>query len=474
LLILLSLGVLGGAWFYSTWTSSEEVLPLGLVINDLPMGGMTRGQALSAIERAYTVPITVTYAGQLLPPLLPEMVELRLDLDATARNLDAALAQEAGPMSFILHLRDQLLGRDPKVVKVSAVVIYSRQRVDTFLERTAQKYDQEPRNPVALPDSATFRPALDGTTLDTAASLPRLVTALLSARTDKRSVELVVNIEPAPEASIEILAQALQQTLAGFDSNTTAGIFAKDLTTGREFCLNCKLAFTGDSSARIGVALTSYRDQSQELNVDEAARLAQTLAPGEGAGPAADALLARLGGGDVVSGTRAVTALFLDLGLNSSYLTGPLTPGSEAALGIATPANSRTDLTTTPHPGMQTTPMEAGLLLEGLYFCTLNGGALRILYPRGLTPAKCQSLIASMVRHRAHSLLAQDLPLGVSVAHQQGLGATTHNEVALFFGPRTDLVITTFLYNPTWSTPEEAAPYFAKIGSLTYRFFNGD
>ena len=54
------------------------MLPPGLIINELPMGGMTREQALEAIDQAYTRPITVYYASKLTPLLLPEMVELIL------------------------------------------------------------------------------------------------------------------------------------------------------------------------------------------------------------------------------------------------------------------------------------------------------------------------------------------------------------------------------------------------------------
>ncbi len=474
LLLLLSVAVLSVAWVYSTWRSSEEVLPLGLVVNDVPMGGMTRHQALSAIEQAYTTPITVTYAGRLLPPLLPEMIELRVDMEATAANLDVALARETGPMIFIRYLRDQLLGRPHEVTKVNAVVLYSRPRVNTYLERTAQQYDHAPRDPVALPESGTFRPALEGTTLNTSASLPLVIDAILAAQIERRQVDLVVEIEPAPQASIEILSQALRQSIAGLDSSAVAGIFAKDLSTGQELCLNCQAAFTGDSMAKIGIALASYRDRPQELTVEDATHLVQALTPGENASTAADTLLAQLGGGSAIHGTNAVTSLFLSLGLDSSYLTIPLTPGSETAVPLTTPANSRTDVTTVPHPGMQTTPMEAGLLLEAIYYCTQDGGALRILYPRDMTSAKCQGLLASMTRHRAHSLLGQDLPLGVSVAHQQGMETTTYSEIALFYGPRTDLLLTVFLYDPAWSTHEDAAPYLAAIGRLTYRFFNGD
>ena len=151
-------------------------------------------------------------------------------------------------------------------------------------------------------------------------------------------------------------------------------------------------------------------------------------------------------------------------------------PGGERAATMQRSSNmlARTDVTAAPSPTVQTTPMEAGLLLESLYYCTRNGGALRILYPRAITPAKCQNLLATMARSRAHSQLALDLPLGVSVAHEQSQLPAAHSEVAVFYGPRTDFVLAVFLHTPASAAPEDMASTFAQIGNLTYRFFNGD
>lgn len=480
LLILISLVILSAAWIYTAWRSSQAVLPPGLVINGMSVGGMTRDQALLAIEQAYTTPITVTYAGEVLPPLLPEMIELRVDVSATAENLDDALIVEESTTAFLRYLMDRVLGNEHETIEVKAVVLYSRERLNAFLERTAQKYDHEPRQLVALPESGTFRPAEEGTNLDATASLPGLINAILAANQSKRQVALVVSIEPAPEADINVLGQAIQTVLSAADSGTIAGTFAKDLKTGQEYCFNCDVAFTGVSAAQLGIALTSYRDSVQNTSPEETALIAQELSPTDTAFAAADTLLTQLGNGHIMSGTHKVTTLFLGLGLESSYLITPLATAANGnaetttTSAVPTPANTNTNISANPHPGIQTTPMEAGLLIENIYYCASNGGALRILYPRTMTPMKCQHLLDTMIRHRSGSGLGRDLPLSVSIAHQQAQYTLTHSEIALFYGPRTDFLLTVFLYHPDLSADEVAVSYLAQIGRLAYRFYNGD
>ena len=159
LLFLITALVFSTAWLYTTWQSSQAVLPPGLTINGLSLGGRTRAQALSAVEQAYTVPISVTYAGEPVAPILPEIIELRVDMPATAENLDEAIATESDAEAFLAYLERRLQRQTPEAIEVNAVVLFSRERVDAFLERTAQKHDHAPMQTVALPESGTFRPA---------------------------------------------------------------------------------------------------------------------------------------------------------------------------------------------------------------------------------------------------------------------------------------------------------------------------
>ena len=174
---------------------------------------MTREQALTAIGLAYTVPISVTYAGSPISPLLPEVIELRLDAAATAENLEEALSVESNLYAFLRYIANQIGRREQEVIEVNAVVQYSRERLNAYLERVAQRYDHPPMEPVLLSEAGTFRPASDGTELDVQASLPLLIGAVLAADPAARQVDLVVEIEPSPDPSTDILKQALDLAL---------------------------------------------------------------------------------------------------------------------------------------------------------------------------------------------------------------------------------------------------------------------
>ena len=470
-LFSVSLAILSAAWLYMTWQSSEAVLPPGLTINGLPVGGTLRAQALSAIEQAYTVPVSVTYGGEAIAPILPEIIELRVDMVATAENLDEALVQESGGRAFIEYTMARMRRETPEAIEVIAVVLYSRERVDAYLERTAQRFDHPPMQSVALPEQGTFRPATAGTQLSIDASVPLLIAAILAADPAERQVDLVVDTEAAPEASTEILSQAMIATLADFTG--VAGVFAKDLATGQELCINCDVAFAGLSTMKIGIAVETYRHEELPLDPEQASLMKSMLAESDNA--AANQLLAAISAGNPYSGAMQVTDLLWSLGLSSSFLAVPYDLKEGVALPeIATPANLRTDITTEPDPYIQTTPLEAGLLLESVYQCSRGGGCLRALYPQAITPAECQEILAWMERNQSSPLLSAGMPPGTTIAHKQGWRGDTHADVSLVYGAQTDFILVTFLYQPEWLVWEESVPTFSKIGELTYRFFNGD
>ncbi len=469
LLPLLAVLILSGAWLYVNWKSSQTVLPPGLTINAIPMGGMTRDQALAAIAEAYTAPITVYYGSE-VTLLLPEMVELTLDGVVTAQNLDAALETGSGLQNFLDYTLDQLLDREPEQLKVTAVVLYSRERLDAFMTRLAQRYDHAPQKPVAL-DSGDFRPASTGTTLDMDASRPLLVQAILAAAPEKRQVQLVVATEPAPEIPMELLRNAFLVALNDFDG--VMGVFVKHLTLGKELCINCKAAFSGLSLLKIGVVLELYRRLDSPPDLQTAALISATLTANDH--QAANQLLTQIGGGNPVNGAVEVTALFNSLGMANTYMAVPYDYTDAAAVTpVPTSANRRTDVFANPDPAMQTTPLEMGLLLEGLSQCVQGGGFLRVVYPQHITPAECQEILTYLEGQHTPALLNMELPPGVRVAHRHGWGSGTHADLNLVYKPEGNLVVVVFLYQPKWLVWEESAPTFARLGALVYRFFYGD
>ena len=474
-LIFASILILGAAWLYTTWRSSQSVLPSGLSINGLDVSGMTRAQALATVEQAYTRPISVTYGGEPIPPLLPEVIELRVDMEATAQNLDTALeeqGQSGSILAFMNYLMRQLSGQRPEAIQVPAVVLYSRERVDAYLQRVAQKYDHPPLKAVALPEARTFRPPMKGTRLNVEASLPLLISALRAADPANRQVDLVVETEPPPVASPEILRGAWISALEDFGG--VPGIFGKSLANGQEVCLNCDVAFAGLSTMKIAIAAEIYRRYELPLAPQLSAAMRGMLTESDNA--AANRLLADIGAGDPYTGALAVTTFLHSLGLRNSFIAAPydLKEGVPDPQ-IVTPANSQTAFDTDPDPYIQTTPADLGLLLEGLYQCAHGGGLLRALYPREITPAECEELIAWMAHNKINALLGQGMPPGTRVAHKHGWRGDTHADAAIVYGPdpETDFVLVVFLYQPEWLVWEESVPTFAAIGSLTYRFFTG-
>ncbi len=466
LFVFSSLLVLTLAWLYTSWQSSQRVLPQGVTMGGLPVGGMTRQQALNTLAEAYAAPITVYYQEQEIL-LVPEMVELSLNVEATTEQLDQILLAQSGLQGFIDYLVSEVREGEVKRQEVSPILNYERARLDAFLERTAQQFDHPPLEPVPLPEAGTFRPPEPGTTLDPQASLPLLVAALLSPT--QQEVALVVETEPIPPSSLNFLYQALEERLQGFTG--VAGIFIKNLDSGQQLCYNCEVAFSGLSTLKIGVVPAFYRELDEPPTPAITRLISATLTESDNA--AANLLLAEIGAGDPYAGALEVTEFLQSLGLESTYLAAPydLKAGVEEP-DLVTPGNGQTAFDTEPDPYIQTTPLDIGLLLEGLCRCAEGGGHLRLLYPQQLTPLECEQTLIWMEQNRMNSLLGEGMPPETRIAHKHGWAEGTHADVALVESPNAKFVIAVFLYQPEWLVWEESAPTFADIGQLTYRFFN--
>jgi beta-lactamase class A len=307
--------------------------------------------------------------------------------------------------------------------------------------------------------------------LDIEASLPLLIKAILAAAPQDREVYLVVDIEPAPEASSDILREALNAALSDFTG--VAGIFAKDLRRGREFCYNCEVAFSGVGTLKIAIAVETYATLDAVPDAEMVRQLNTLFA--ESDNTVANQLLAHIGSGDAYSGALRVTDMLWSLGLNNTFIATPYdVPETAIPPEIADLAIPRTAIDTNPDPALQTTPIEIGLLMEGLYYGAQDGGLLRAVYPQKITASECQDILTGLVQYTINPLLAAGMPAGTRVAHKHGWSGATHADVALVYGPQADFVLAVYLHQPAWLVWDESAPTFATIGQLVYRFYNGD
>ena len=429
---------------------------------DLAVGGMTREQALNALEVAFATPLQVRYQEQQLA-LHPSSVGLRYDAQETSAILDAVLAERGGLDGFMAHV----LHRSPGPVNVPVVVAYSDERLDNFLTRVANEYDHPPQESVPLPASLTFRPAQPGAELNIEASRSRLASALISA--NLKQIELVVETEKAPPMKLELLEQMLQSQLDDH-VGLVASVFVKDMQRGNELGINAEVAYSGLSILKIPILAETYRHLDGPPDLETTELISKTMTQ---SGNFTANLLLRdvIDAGDAYHGAGKITESMNNLGLRNTFMAAPYDV-EDTTSTVATPANSRIDITTDPDPAIQTTPLDVGVLLEMIYQCSHGGGALMVAYPDDLTAAECSQMIEWLSKNRIDSLIEAGIPVGTKVAHKEGLTGDTHADAGLIFSPGGDFVLVVFLHRPQWLEWEESAPLVANIATATYNYFN--
>ncbi len=425
--------------------------------------GMTREQALNALEVAFATPLEVTYQEHRLS-LSPASVELHYDVDQTAANLEEVLSKREEFDDFVAYV----LQRPPEAIDVPVAIRYSEERLAGFLTRVANQYNQEPQEPIPLPSSMTIRPGQPGYKLDVETSRRRLAAALVSAT--QQQVELAVQAEDPPPMDLDILDQLLRSLLEE-SPGLIPGIFVKDLQTGDELKINAEVAYSGLSVIKIAILEETYRALELPLDPEKTDWVSGTMAASDNY--KANLLLSEvIGDGDGYQGAVNLTASMNYLGLKNTFMAAPYDEEEGNFLTIVTPANSRTDVTTDPDPSRQTTSLEVGLLLEMIYQCSRGGGTLMVAYPDDFTSDECDRMIEWMSKNRIDSLIEAGVPVGTRVAHKEGLSGDTHADAALVFSPGGDFVLVVFLHRPQWLEWEESAPLIANVATATYNYFN--
>lgn len=449
-------------WQYVGYRRVSRTLPAGMTMAGLSAEGMTREQALNALEVAYATPLTVTYQEHELS-LPPESVGLGYNADKTAANLDAALAPWRGLDGFIAHVLRRSLGP----VDVRVAVSYSDEQLDSFLNHISSQYDRPPQGPVPLPASLTFRLGRPGSRLNGEASRAVLADALVSA--DEEQVTLDVETQQAPSMDLDLLGKLLQ-TLLDDHPNLIPGIFVKDLQSGDELSINAEVPYAGLSVLKIAVLEETYRSLDEPPGVETTKLISETVTK---SGNFTANLLLRdvIDDGDGYQGTETLTGSMQRLGLRNTFMAAPYDE-EDVASTVVTPANSRADVATEPDPVIQTTPLDVGLLLEMVYQCSHGGGALIAAYPDALTANECSRMIEWLSKNQIDSLIEAGVPVGTEVAHKQGWRGDTHADAALVLSPGGDFVLVVFLYHPQWLEWEESAPLIADIATATYNYFN--
>lgn len=286
--------------------------------------------------------------------------------------------------------------------------------------------------------------------------------------TGERRWDLAVREVAGPDPELGLLSRALDGYTADFLG--FASLYVQDLTTGEAAGFDSDVAFSGMSNLKLLIVMAVLREID---GIASAPDLGQwiDLALGDSNNSAANLLLSFLGEGNVPRGARAVTAFGEMLGLENTFLqTGYDDPTAVAAR--ITPANS-TEWNTRPDPHLQTTARDMGVILAGMYECTLGRGLFVEAFPDEITPQECEAALFYLSHNDFQEMIWGGLPEPELqyVLHKHGFSSEQHGDVALIWGPAGPYVLSFFLYRPVWLDWEIGNGTMYNVSRITWRFF---
>jgi beta-lactamase class A len=442
------------------YSAAWSKLPPGMTIGGVLVGGRDPQDARQQLLSTYGQAVTLNYQDHQIQ-LAPVDVGLQAGVDDALADAEEVRTR----ISFWAGFVDYLFDRPNEAAAVTLPITYSVPQLNTFLSGVAVRFDQPPLPPEAQPDSLAFTQGVPGIELDAPASLPLIDAALRSPT--QRSATLIVRERAIPPPPASALQQLYAARLAHFSG--TAGVFAINLQTGEELCLNCDVAYSGLSLLKVPIAIETFRRLSAEPDPSERRLLTETLAYAGHA--SANGLLALAGGGDPAAGAAQVTDDVRALGLQNTYIAAPFETAYRGG-PVNTPANSRRDVDTHPDPARQTTPQDSALLLRMLYDCNLGGGALPAALPGDFGPEECDFVLRQLSDAYPGELLAGGAPPGTRTAQQMGWDGPTLVAAGVVYTPGGDFVLAVFLRGDPWLEWRDGEPVVRDLARATYNYYN--
>jgi hypothetical protein len=456
------------------YSQFRERMPAGLIIAGVPVGGLSRGEALQQVVAAYGNSVELHYGAGGVIALDPASVSFRLDTDAMMAVADTYRTEASFWNGFWAFLWNQ--PGQPASVPLRAE--YSEAQLREALAEIAEVYDQAASAPVVDSEAGTFVAASPGRALDIDASAPLIEQALRSPT--NRRVALAVAEGRSARPTLEQLRQLIQGLVAARGFDGLISLYVVDLATGQEIILNSQngqelpadpnIAFSGMSLLKLPIVIGAYRALDAAPDPETSQWIVDTIE--RSGNQTANSLLEFLGGGDIDAGWRQVNADMSQLGLASTFLAGYYDDLREPAPPV-TPANSRPDINTRPDPYMQTTATDMGALLVNLYHCAKRGsGLFQVVWPNRLSQAECQAMLDYLALNETGVLIEGGVPEGVAVAHKHGWIGDTNGDAGIVQSPGGDYMISMFMWRQDFLEWNVSSPLFAEISAAVYNYYN--
>ena len=444
---------------------TRNLLPRGVYLGEVNVGGLTIDQALTRTVSALNEPIILRYQNQVVP-MEPRMVDFSVN-DAVARlSLQQLLAKQQGLAAYPAWLNELLGARAPAPTLMNTPFNYSEAKLASFLSILSLQINRPVIAATAV-NGALSAPQ-DGLQLNPAETGDLLLKALGSPT--QRVVELPVDVIPSEGRSIKALALLVASQFKTFNDTpgNISAVYVKDLRTGEEVAINADLSFSARGWLRVAVALEAARSLEMSTGSPLVNQLNGALVAGSD--EAANELLRAIGNGNAAAGINQTNALLRKLGLTSMFIAAPWGVVSDP-VSILTPGNGRSEAAGMRLvPDAQSTPAEIGLLLESIDMCANGGsGPLALVFARKVSKPQCDVLMGALAQNPSNVLLGAGS--GSAVIHRQSWSDNTHADAALVRSPNGGYIIVAALHGKAldWGA---TAVTFNRLARSTFAYFN--
>ncbi len=474
-LIFISVLILGRQLML--YSRMRALLPPGLTIGGVPVGGLNGTEAGERLVRAYGIPIELIYGGSVIQ-VRPSAVGFSLNIETMLAAADLQRITRNFWLGFMDYMWNNL--PVPQPVPLSATISQERLR-DYLSNEITPRYDIPAREPIPDPETNRFTAGEPGTSLDIERSI-RLIEEALRSPTD-RSVILPYNRTSPTQASDQNLQYIVRQIIDDHGFEGVAEFYILDLDTRKEISFAVSggepiapdISFTAASTIKIPIMVYLFLNYDQPLPAALNQALKQMIEVSEN-GPA-DSILQSIGG-DLAP--VAFTDDFLkQLGLKNTFLGGYFYIGAPLLAQYETPANQRTDIDTNPDRYNQTTPAEISMIIDDIYQCAaFDGGTFRAVFGEAIQQSECVKMLEELSTNKTAVLLEAGIPETTRVAHKHGWILETDglihgiSDAGIVYSPRSTYIFTMFYWSEAQLAFDPTNILAADISGAVYQFFN--
>ena len=492
--LCLLIAIVLGALTLIQFSVTSAQLQTNIRVGGVPVGGLPLAQAVKTWEAIYAQPVEIDYGSS--PILLdPAQVGFSVNSDQLRSQVQS---RAAGSGNYWTDFINYLLQRPAVPVDIPLAADYQQAKLRAFLNDVAARYQQNASGAHFDLSTMTFGSGQSGAQIDIDSAMTAIDKALFSPT--NRKVALPIKTQGAQHETMDDLHTALLNYLKNFTylgnpglaingPTTAVGVVVINLKTGEEMSINPDVAFSAESTIKLPVMLTRFRQATAEFDLDTKWLLAAMMICSSDS--ATNYLIQSVGTGNnkkdqLMDGLNHIVSSDKDLGAPNTFISAPLYVQDPSLVFSIPQPKTNVSKIVNAHPDYfsQTTPTDMATLLKQLYDCAQYGSGLRAIDPQGFTQKKCQQMIELMSGNVIGRLSELGIPAGTRDAHKNGWGGTTKDganvsDAALIFTPGGDYVFSTYIWEQytvsadgigsidTWDAVEG-------MSRVVYNYFNPD